>query len=113
MKLIDKRTEDGSRHFVSLPNGATLGDLREHLVYLGGVEVREFVSRRVEEPWFEFTYRGNRFAIRRRGDQYHFFVRNPLCSDVELYQLASYCEQLLTSVDCGAANNAGPSLESN
>jgi hypothetical protein len=93
MQLIDIRTSDGSRHFVRLPKHVSWKALCEHIGLLPG---DNFFSNWIAQPRLEFTFRGHRFTVRDSGREFHFYVCDPRCSDVALYQLAYYCEQLLT-----------------
>ena len=95
MKLIDVRTEDGSRHFARLPEGADWDALCNHLKQLPEVSVAQLVAEWTAEPRIEFTYQDHRCTVRRQEDEYCFFVRDPRCSDVPLYRLALHCERLL------------------
>lgn len=97
MKLIDRRTDDGSRRFARLPKGATWEALRDHVAKLAGSEIEDLVVPRIEEPWLRFTYQGHRFLVRNHDGGFHFFVSDPLCSDMHLYRVASHCERLLGS----------------
>ena len=101
MKLIDVRTSDGSRQFVCLPNSATRQALREHVALLPGLEVVNFVAEGRAEAWLAFTYFGHRFAVRNGGGEFCFFVSDPRCSDLILYQVAAHCEQLLGGTAAG------------
>lgn len=97
MRLIDRRTDDGSRHFTSLPEGSSWYALRAHILLLRGAEIANFIVEGVAEPWLDFTYHDHRFSVRREGGQLGFFVRDPQCPDVTLYEVASHCERLLGS----------------
>jgi len=102
MKLIDRRTIDGSRHFVCLPRSASWQALCEHVALLPGLEIVNFVADGPAEAWLGFTYRGHRFAVRHEGQEFHFFVDDPRCSDLSLYQVAAHCEGLLGNPPTGA-----------
>ena len=95
MELIDFRTTDGSRHFARLPNGATWDALGEHISLLFGAEIVNLVAGRREKAWMDFAYRGHRFSVSRHDGLLHFFVCDPLCPDVILFQVAAHCEKLL------------------
>ena len=95
MKLIDRRTTDGSRHFVCLPMSASWQALCEHVAAFLGVEDVNFVAAGPAKAWLGFTYRGQRFTVRHEGQEFHFFVADPLCPDLSLYQIAAHCEELL------------------
>jgi len=95
MRLIDVRSSDGSRHFARLPKTAPWDALREHVARLSGVETVSLVVPGPIGPWLDFTFRGHFFRVHNGGQEFHFFVRDPRCSDVSLYQVASHCEKLL------------------
>ena len=95
MKLIDLRTDDGSRHFTRLPKTASVEDLRDHLAAMEGVGIGELVANGTAQPHLEFLYRDHRFWIRFDREYFHFFVRDPQCSDVHLYKVALHCQKLL------------------
>ena len=97
MKLIDVRTSDGSRLFGCFPKTATWQRLRDHVAGLPGAEIVNFVAAGVGPAWFDFIFGSHRFVVRNGGDCFCFFVAEPCCSDVSLYQVASYCEGLLGS----------------
>jgi len=96
-RLIDHRTEDGSRHFTSLPKSGTWEALCEHLLLLSGTEIANFVVTGETEAWIDFTYQGHRFSVNHREGKFCFCVRDPQCPDLTLYQVASHCEKLLGS----------------
>jgi hypothetical protein len=95
MKLIDFRTADGSRHFACLPKKASWEALQEHIAQLPGLLVEQFSPGKSAGPCLSFSFRGHRFVVHDGGHEYHFFVRDPRCSDLSLYQLAYQCEQIL------------------
>jgi len=90
MRLIDVRTEDGSREFACLRKEATWQALHEHLGDLPGVTVHSFVAEGVAEPWMEFTFRDHRFLVHERDGHWWLCVRDPQCPDLLLYQVASH-----------------------
>ena len=94
-RLIDHRTEDGSRHFTSLPKSCTWEALCEHILLLSGAEIANFVATGAKEEWIDFTYRGHRFSVSHESGKLRFLVRDPQCPDLTLYQVASHCEKLL------------------
>jgi hypothetical protein len=97
MQLIDRRIEDGSRHFVSLPHSRTWEELCEHILLMPGAEITNFVVAGVTEAWMEFTFRAHRFSVKDRSGEFCFLVRDPQCPDLSLYEVASHCEELLGS----------------
>ena len=97
MQLIDRRTEDGSRHFAILPKACTWQALCEHILLFPGAEIVNFVDTGVSEAWIDFTCQDHRFSVNHRQGKFCFCVRDPLCPDLILYQVAYHCEKLLGS----------------
>lgn len=97
MILIDIRTDDGSRHFASLPGSAGWDALRDQILLLPDAKIVEFVTNKVAQGRIDFTYGGHLFSVTGHGGEFRFFVRDPQCSDVHLYRVGSHCEQLLGS----------------
>lgn len=95
MRLIDRRSEDGSRHFASLPKSCTWHALRNQILLLPGSQVLNFVVEGAAEAWMEFAYRDQRFRVSDGNGKYCFSVCDPQCPDLRLYQVASHCENLL------------------
>ena len=91
IRLIDRRTEDGSRLFTYLPQTAGWEGLHTHLRRLPGVQIANYVPAELTEPWIDFLYRSHRFSVRQQEDRICLIVRNPQCPDVILYQLAAHC----------------------
>ena len=98
MVLIDVRTSDGSRHFARLPARVTWEALRDHVSLLSGAELTNLVTDHGGRPWMDFAHQGHRFSVKGHDGRFHFVVRDPLCPDVLLYQVASHFEQLFSSV---------------
>jgi hypothetical protein len=97
MRLIDRRTEDGSRHFASLPKTCTWQALCERILLLPGAQIADFGAVNEAGTWIDFTYRGYRFSVSHRNGEFCFFVREPQCPDLSLYRVASHCQDLLGS----------------
>jgi hypothetical protein len=97
MQLIDRRTDDGSRHFASLPKTCTWQAFCEHVLLLPGAQIANFVAAGVAEAWIDFTCQDHQFSVSEQGGKFCFFVRDPQCPDLTLYQVASHCEKLLAS----------------
>jgi hypothetical protein len=90
MKLIDVRTEDGSRQFACVPKYGTWRTLHEQVGRLPGATVHNFVAEGVAGPWMEFSFRGHRFLVQERDGDWWLCVRDPQCPDTLLYQVASH-----------------------
>lgn len=97
MRLIDRRTDDGSRHFASLPKTEDLGVLRDRLAQCPDVRIIESAHEEIARPWIDFFYQGHRFSIRQRGEEAWFFVNNPQCSDIMLYKIVAYCREKMAA----------------
>jgi len=97
MKLIDRRTDDGSRHFVCLPAGTDWHTLRDHIPDLPGAELADHLPNGVSQVRIGFTYRGHHFAVSEQQGEYRLFVRDPQCSDVTLYRVGRHFEDMLGS----------------
>ncbi|MHC4180644.1 MAG: hypothetical protein ACYSWU_24355 [Planctomycetota bacterium] len=69
MQLIDRRTEDGSRHFASLPKTCTWQALCEHILLLPGAEIANFVAANETGAWTDFTFQRHRFSVNHREGQ--------------------------------------------
>jgi len=95
MRLIDLRTDDGSRHFLTLPRQADWEVVREHISALQGVATAAVQKPEVGEAHLEFAYGRHDFRITGDDRHFHFVVRDPQCSDIHLYHIASHCEALL------------------
>ena len=95
MKLIDERTPDGSRHFARLPKIVPWEAVRDHIPLLGSAKVVNYVEGGVASPWLDFTFRGHRFLIHSHENQFRLFVRDPLCSDLILFEVGRHFEELL------------------
>jgi hypothetical protein len=97
MQLIDRRTEDGSRHFASLPKTCQWQALCEHILLLPGVQIANFVLAGASQAWLDFTFRGHRFSVSDGDGQFCLSVHDPQCPDLNVYQVASHCGKLLGS----------------
>ena len=86
--------QDGSRHFVSLPENSSPSRLLRHVFGLG-LAFPYFYLPGAIEVWIDFWYRGNRFTINSQLGEYWFFVKDPNCSERVLEQVASHFEKLL------------------
>ena len=95
MKLIDRRTDDGSRHFACLPKTADWETFRDHLAQLPDLRVTNFVPKGIVEPWIDFAYQGHQFVVREQRGEVWFFVDNPQCCDLLLYQVVLHSQGLL------------------
>lgn len=95
MKLIDERAPDGSRNFARLPRVAPINALRDHALLLENANVVNYVEKSVAKPWFDFTFRGNRFLVHCDKSQFQLSVRDPQCPDLTLFEVGHHFERLL------------------
>ncbi len=96
MKLLDERTLDGSRHFARLPKIAPWEVVRDHALLLGDAKlINEVGENGAVRPRFDFTFRGHRFLIHSHENQFLFFVSEPQCSDLILFEVGLHFERLL------------------
>jgi len=95
MRLIDIRTCDGSRQYLCLPRAVAWNALRDHAMQLPEAEVVNFVGEGLAQAWLDFVFRGHRFLVRGHDGQFHFFVRDPHCPDLIVYQVARHFKELL------------------
>ena len=95
MRLIDKRTRDGSRRFARLPWAAAWADVRDHALLLPNAEIVNFVDLGYAQPWLDFHFRRHRFLIRVRNGLLRLSVRDPQCPDLILYEVGHHFERLL------------------
>ncbi len=103
MRLFDERTRDGSRHFASLPQGASWGSLCDWILLLPNAEIVNFTTGAQAQAWLDFHFRGHRFSIVARDGQLHFYVRDPQCPDLILYQIGCHFEKQHEASEKGEA----------
>ncbi len=93
--LFDMRMNDGSRHFVDMPEVVFFDELADHVEELDGAEITEFITNGVVEMWLEFEYRGQKFSVNNQLGDYWFFVENPECPEEILLEVIDHFRQLL------------------
>ena len=93
--LFDMRMNDGSRHFVDMPEVVFFDELADHVEELDGAEITEFITNGVVEMWLEFEYRGQKFSVNNQLGDYWFFVQNPECPEEILFEVIDHFRQLL------------------
>jgi hypothetical protein len=95
MKLIDERTEDGSRCFAQLTLAVGWEDVCKHLLTLPGAELTTPLS---DEPRGQFTlrYGGHQFRADYRHGELSLVVCDPLCSDLLLFQIMHHLAKAST-----------------
>jgi hypothetical protein len=94
MKLIDERTEDGSRRFAQLPLAAAWDEVCQHLLMLPGVEPAAAWCDKRPPGTLDFRFGGHQFRVHRRQEELSLLVCDPLCSDLLLFQIAHHLGKL-------------------
>lgn len=94
MRLIDERTADGSRCFARLSSDAVWRGVCEHLLRLPGVESAPSPGGEFTSSKLDFHFRGYRFQMALRDGELFLIVRDPLCSDLLLCQIAYHLSEL-------------------
>lgn len=56
-------------------------ELRDHILGLAGVVVRDFVDAPVVGSWLDFTFRGHRFTVNAECGEFVFFVEGTDCPE--------------------------------
>jgi hypothetical protein len=98
MRLIDKRMQDGSRHFASLPKEANWSVVGNHVLLLPDAELINFIGEGSARAWLDFRFRRHRFLIDVCDERFRLFVDDPQCPDLILYQVGYHFERLLGGV---------------
>jgi hypothetical protein len=99
MRIIDERTQDGSRHFARLPQAANWTAICQHTLLLPGAEMVNFVGDGLATAWLDFGFRQHQFRIKMQDGQFRLFVRDPQCPDLTLCQVGYHFERLLGKTD--------------
>lgn len=94
MRLIDERTQDGSRHFACFPQETTWDEVCSHAALLPDAEIVNSVSGDHAPAWLDFRFREHRFLIKTRDGQLHLLVYDPQCCDLILYEVGRHFERL-------------------
>ncbi|HMS40924.1 MAG TPA: hypothetical protein PKE69_11905, partial [Pyrinomonadaceae bacterium] len=93
--LLDIKMNDGSRHFVDMPEVVFFDELADHVEQLDGAEITEFITDGVVEMWLDFEYRGHKFSVNNQLGDFWFFVENPDCPEEILLEIIDHFRQLL------------------
>jgi len=93
--LLNFRMNDGSRHFVSLPESYPLESFRDRMAKLPGAAITGFLTDQVTEVWIDFSYEGHAFTINNPFGEYWFFVRDPKCDDAILRKIIDHASGFL------------------
>lgn len=93
--LLEVKMNDGSRHFVDLPEVVFSDELADHTEELEGAEITEFITDGTIEMWLDFEFRGHQFSVNNPFGDYWFFVRDPNCRDEILLEVVNHFRKLL------------------
>ena len=93
--LLESKMNDGSRHFVDLPEVVFFDELCDHLEELEGAEITEFLTDGVVEMWLDFEFRGHKFSVNNQLGDYRFFVEDPKCSDEIMLEVIEHFRKLV------------------
>ena len=94
-KITNFVMHDGSRHFVSLPEVKEPPAMFWHIFRLGFAFPYFYLSNAMES-WIDFWYKGYRFTINNQYGEYWFFVKNPLCPEKILNDVAAHFSKILS-----------------
>ena len=94
--LFDMRINDGSRHFVDMPEAVFFDEFADHVEKLQGAEITEFITDGVLEMWLDFDFRGHKFSVNNQFGDYWFFVEDPNCADDILLEVCEHFRILLS-----------------
>ena len=93
--LLEIKMNDGSRHFVDMPEVVFFDDLYDHAEELEGAEITEFIVDGVVEMWLDFEFRGHNFSVSNQLGDYWFFVEDPDCPNEILLEIIAHYRKLL------------------
>ena len=93
--LFEMKMNDGSRHFVDMPEIVFFDELADHAEELDGAEITEFITDGVIEMWLDFDFCGHQFSVTNQFGDYWFFVRDPDCPDEILLEVIDHFRKLL------------------
>ena len=94
-ELFNMKMNDGSRHFVDMPEVVFFDEVADHVEELEDAEITEFITDGVLEMWLDFDYRGHKFSVNNQYGDYWFFVEDPSCPDEILLEVADHFRKLL------------------
>ena len=93
--LFDMKMNDGSRHFVDMPEVVFFDEFYDHAEKLEDAEITEFITDGVVEMWLDFEFRGHKFSVNNQFGDYWFFVEDAECPDEILLEVAAHFRALL------------------
>jgi hypothetical protein len=93
--LLENKLDDGSRHFVDMPEVVFFDEIADHVEKLDGAEITEFLTNGVVEMWLEFEFAGHKFSVTNQFGDYWFFVQDVDCTEEILFEIIDHFRQLL------------------
>ncbi len=93
--LLKIKMNDGSRHFVDLPEVVFFDEFCDYTEKLKGAEIIEFLTDGVVQMWLDFEFSGHKFSVINQLGDYWFFVENPDCPDEILLEVIAHFRKLL------------------
>lgn len=95
MEITNIISNDGSRHFLSVPERVQWEELRESVGKLNGAIETNYISDGVTEMWLDFTYKEQKFTVNNQFGEFWFFAEDAGCPEDLLKDLASYFQASL------------------
>ena len=93
--LLETKMQDGSRHFVDMPEVVFFDELADHVEELEDAEITEFLTNGVVEMWLDFEFGGHKFSVTNQMGDYWFFVQDAECPDEILLEVIDHFRKLL------------------
>lgn len=93
--LLETKMQDGSRHFVDMPEVVFFDELADHVEELEDAEITEFLTNGVVEMWLDFEFSGHKFSVTNQMGDYWFFVQDAECPDEILLEVIDHFRKLL------------------
>ena len=93
--LLEIKMNDGSRHFVDMPEVVFFDEFYDHTEKFEGAEITEFLTDGVVEMWLDFKFRGHKFTVNNQFGDYWFFVENPECPEEILLEVIAHYSKLM------------------
>lgn len=94
-ELREIKMNDGSRHFVDMPEVVFFDEVADHVENLEGAEITEFLTDGIVEMWLDFEYRGHKFSVNNQLGDYMFFVEDADCDEEILLEIIDHFRKLL------------------
>jgi hypothetical protein len=94
-ELREIKMNDGSRHFVDMPEVVFFDEFADHVEDLEGAEITEFLTDGIIEMWLDFEYRGHKFSVNNQLGDYMFFVEDASCDEEILLEIIDHFRKLL------------------